>query len=126
MDNGDIVGVCVGKGDGKGGLLSGSNLLAYAVKNGGTKLDSYEGNHRFYTKNGFEPVSWCKWDPNYEDGARAQGWSPDKGDQREAIVFYRYVGKGKVKHTDLSKFKKEVPASDDYDTAYARRDASLK
>lgn len=122
--SGDIVGVCVGKGDGKNGLISGSTLLQHAVKNGGVKLDSYEGNHRFYVKNGFEPVSWCKWDRNYEDGAKAQGWNPDR-DKRESIVFYRYVGKGKVKNTSLDDFYRNTPASTDYDTAYAERDKTI-
>ncbi len=125
VDNGDIVGVCVGKNDGKKGLISGSTLLAHAVKNGGIKLDSYEGNHRFYTKNGFEPVSWCRWDPAFEDSAKEQGWDP-KRDRRENIIFYRYVGKGNVKNTDLDTFINTTPASPDYDTAYSLRDAALK
>ena len=125
IDKGDIVGVCVGKGDGKKGLISGSTLLQHAVKNGGIKLDSYEGNHAFYVKNGFQPVSWCKWDPAYEDDAKAQGWNPDR-DKRENIVFYKYVGKGNVKNGRLSDFYQTVPASKDYDTAYGVRDRSIK
>lgn len=128
VDNGDIVGVCVGAGDGPNGLLSGSSILAYAVKNGGKKLDSYEGNHRFYAKNGFEPVSWCEWDSAYEGDARKQGWDPDQGDKREAIVFYKYVGKGNVKYgaDDLERFKSEVPASKDYGMAQSARDREIR
>ena len=128
IDNGDIVAVCVGEGDGKGGFQSGTSLLEFAVKNGGKKLDSYEGNHRFYAKNGFEPVSWCKWDAAYEDEARKQGWNPDEGDKREAIIFYKYVGKGKVSYgtDDLERFKREVPASSDYGAAQAKRDKQVK
>lgn len=125
VDKGDIVGVCVGKNDGKSGFLSGSTLLKYAVKNGGVKLDSYEGNHGFYAANGFEPVSWCEWDPQYEDSAKKQGWDP-KRDRCEKIVFYRYVGVGKVKNTNLSEFYAKTPASADYDAAYGARDAALK
>jgi hypothetical protein len=129
IDKGDIVGVCVGSGDGKGGFISGSMLLDFAVRNGGNKLDSYEGNHVFYTKSGFEPVSWCEWDPTYEDSAREQGWDPDKGDKREAIIFYKYVGKGNVKFSGedgLEAFKKSVPVSNGYDEAKEHRNSSMK
>lgn len=121
VDNGDIVGVCKNANDN----ISGSDLLAFAVKNGGDRLDSYEGNHRFYVKNGFEPVSWCKWDDEYSDGAIEQGWNP-KRDKKEAIVFYKYVGKGNVKNQDLDDFKASVPASGDYDTAMEARNATIK
>ncbi len=122
--SGDIVAVCVGKGDGKKGFIAGKTLLAHAVKNGGTKLDSYEGNHKFYVKCGFEPVSWCKWDPQYEDLAKQQGWDP-KRDKKESIIFYRYVGPGKVKNTSLKNFCKQTPAAKDYDAAYELRDKAL-
>lgn len=123
--SGDIVGVCVGRGDGKKGLISGKTLLAHAVKNGGIKLDSYEGNHKFYVKCGFEPVSWCKWDPAFEEEAMKQGWDP-KRDKKESIVFYRYVGVGKVKNVNLREFYKNTPVSKDYDEAYALRDKTVK
>ena len=122
--SGDIVAVCVGGGDGKKGLISGKTLLAHAVKNGGTKLDSYEGNHEFYVECGFEPVSWCKWDPAFEDSAKEQGWDPRR-DKRENIVFYRYVGVGKVKNTTLEDFYNSTPASNDYDAAYETRDKMM-
>ena len=54
-ENGDIIAVCKNTGD----RVRGSELIQLAVANGGTKLDSYAGNHKFYCKNGFEPVSWC-------------------------------------------------------------------
>ncbi len=54
--DGDIISVCKYKDD----TCKGRDLLAMAVQNGGVKLDSYEGNHGFYDKCGFEPVSWCK------------------------------------------------------------------
>lgn len=120
VDNGDIVGVCKNAND----KLHGSDLISFAVKNGGNKLDSYEGNHGFYVKCGFEPVSWCEWDSAYEDDAQKQGWNPQKHD-REAIIFYRYVGVGKVKNEDASSFKKRVKPSPDYDSAMSKRDAVI-
>lgn len=124
IDDGDIVAVCVGPGDGKGGMLTGHEILAYAVKNGGTKLDSYSGNHAFYARNGFEAVSRCKWDPAYEDGAREQGWDPNR-DDREDIIFYRYVGEGKVKNKTMEDVEKNIPYSADYDEAYSARDREV-
>ena len=121
IDNGDIVGVCKNAGD----SLSGKRLLEYAVKNGGNKLDSYDGNHEFYTlKCGFEPVSWCEWDDAYTDEAKKQGWD-EKLDRKESIVFYKYVGVGKVKNLDLDEFKESVPASKSYDDAKDARDKSM-
>lgn len=124
IDNGDIVAVCVGPGDGKGGMLRGHDILSYAVRNGGTKLDSYEGNHEFYARNGFEAVSRCQWDSAYEDGAKEQGWDPDR-DSREDIIFYKYVGEGNVKNRTLADVRKNIPYSADYDTAYSERDKEV-
>lgn len=141
IDGDDIVAVCVGAGDGKGGFQSGSSILDYAVKNGGKKLDSYSGNHKFYAKNGFEPVSWCDWDDDYagdewlhENGFTREQWNSmkvkPKNEQlkvpREPIVFYKYVGIGKVKRPDLDEFMKAVPAASDYDDAKRKRDAEVR
>jgi len=114
IDNGDIVAVCKNGGD-----FSGSVLLRFAVKNGGKKLDSYDGNHEFYVKNGFEPVTWCKWDdefaPNDWDSA---------SNKRENIIFYRYTGK-QSPYKNAQDFYQAVPPSRDYDAAYAERDRQL-
>lgn len=116
-DSGDIYGVCKNRND----KMSGKELIAYAVEHGGTCLDSYEGNHGFYVKCGFEPVSWCKWDDRFAP----QGWNAER-DQREDIVFYKFVGVGKVKNIDLSEFKQNTAVSKDYDTAQGNRDKELK
>jgi hypothetical protein len=143
IDNGDIVAVCVGPNDGKGGIQSGGSLLQFAVKNGGTKLDSYTGNHKFYIKNGFEPVSWCKWDDDFagEEWLKVNGYTPEQWENmdvkpsdkelkvpREPIVFYKYVGVGKTTYPqdDLSAFLNKVNASDSYDEAKKNRDRSLE
>ncbi len=114
--DGDIISVCKYDGD----TCKGRDLLAMAVQNGGVKLDSYEGNHGFYDKCGFEPVSWCKWDDEY----KPDGWKePCK---RENIIFYKYVGAGKTSGMDAESFKATVPASKDYDSAQQARDEALK
>lgn len=117
--DGDIWGVCKNKSD---STHTGRDLIALAVKQGGKKLDSYEGNHGFYVKCGFEPVSWCKWDGNYAPS----DWGNDFDE--EDIVFYRYVGVGNVKRNYMSidSFKKAVKASNDYMSAQEERDKALK
>lgn len=80
--DGDIISVCKMDGD----KAFASELLARAVVNGGVKLDSYSGNHDFYTKNGFEPVSWVRWDDRYAPNEWNESYD------REPIIFYRYVG----------------------------------
>lgn len=115
IDRGDIVAVCKNPGD----KLRGNEILSFAVKNGGTKLDSYDGNHGFYIKCGFEPVSWCKWDERFAP----DGWK--KGvDKPENIIFYKYTGK-KSQYDSPQKFYDAVPASKDYDSAYEERDRAL-
>ena len=120
IDNGDIVGVCKNPDD----SVRGSELIAFAVKNGAKKLDSYEGNHEFYVRCGFEPVSWCKWDDEYAP----DGWDESR-DGREDIVFYKYVGKGNAKIDTmdaLREWKKKTKPGKDYDTAMSMRDSDLE
>lgn len=141
IDDGDIVAVCVGAGDGKGGFQSGTSILEFAVKNGGNKLDSYTGNHNFYVKNGFEPVSWCKWDDDYanDEWLKMNGFTKDQWDAmkvkpkdselkipREPIVFYKYVGRGKVQNPKLEDFMSKVPAAEDYFAAQKQRNRDLE
>ena len=116
VDDGDIIGVCRHPDD----ICSGIELMAAAVKRGGVKLDSYSGNHGFYVKCGFEPISWCKFDEQYAP----DGWI--KGtDKKEPVIFYKYVGAGNVKNKDLKDFFTNVKASEDYDTAKKIRDERL-
>ena len=124
IDNGDIVAVCVGSGDGAGGQLRGRDILAFAVKNGGDRLDSYVGNHVFYAKCGFEAVSKVAWNHDYDEFAEAQGWKAGRDDP-EDIVFYKYVGVGKVKHVDKDSLK-DIPYSKDYDAAKEARDKEME
>ncbi len=115
--SGDIISVCKNANDRE---VTGSQLLASAVKAGGKKLDSYDGNFNFYTKNGFEPISWCKFDEKYAP----EGWR--KGtDEPENIIFFKYVGIGNVKNTNLIEFYKNKEAAKDYDEALAARDAEV-
>lgn len=95
----------------------GYQLLEKARDNGGKKLDSYAGNHEFYVKNGFEPVSWCQWVDEYAP----DDWKSEFG--KEPIVFYKYTGN---KNTiSLEDFITKIPASVDYDTAMKIRDSEV-
>ena len=98
--SGDIISVCKNTKD----SIFGSELLARAVQMGGVKLDSYEGNHKFYTKNGFEPVSWCEWNEKF----KPDDWNENR-DKREPIIFYRYVGHPVTETAEA--FMARVPAS---------------
>ena len=110
--NGDIVSVCKHNSD----TATGSDLLKFAVANGGKKLDSFDGNYKFYCKNGFEPVSWTKFNPEYAP----HDWP---GGTHEQVIFFKYTGKQYKK--SLVEFLKGTEPIDDYDEAMAARDRSM-
>ena len=111
--NGDIISVCRAKGD---KTISGAELLRTAVRLGGNRLDSFYGNHEFYCDNGFQPVSWTPFNPKYApDGWRESGCS------QEPVVFYRYVGIGRVRNTDISTLPR-FDGDDGYERAQRYRD----
>lgn len=116
--DGDIIAVCKNKKD---KTISGSQMLQLAVVNGGTKLDSYAGNHKFYCKNGFEPVSWCEFNEEYAP----HDWKKNTdGYEKEPIIFYRYTGENS--NEKWEEFCVRVPVSEDYDTAQKIRDSKIK
>lgn len=119
--DGDIVSVCGMRAD----SVRGKELLSRAVTAGGSKLDSYEGNHGFYIKCGFEPVSWCKWDDEFAP----PGWTKGR-DKPEDIIFYKYTGNkfaGGAEECEahLALFKSTIPVSADYETAQGIRDSMI-
>ena len=111
-DSGDIVSVCKNhSGDDRG-----KDLLRVAVANGGTKLDAFgDGLYQFYTKNGFEPVSWTPFDEKYAPHDWVKG-----RDNPEPVIFYMFTGK----KTNLSyaDFIEGVKPSSNYDAAMKVRD----
>lgn len=117
---GDIISVCAKRTGNIKTEDRGRTIMEYAVKNGGKKLDSYSGNHAFYVKCGFEPVSYCKFDEKYAP----PGWK--KGiDKAEPIIFYKYTGKTTTS-LDYKEALKNIKISRDYDTAQAKRDKEVK
>lgn len=116
--DGDIISVCKMAGD----TARGTELVELAVKNGGVKLDSFDGNHKFYTeKCGFEPVSWTPFDKQYAP----PGWK-ESGASPENVIFYKYTGN--KNQPSLDEFLKNTPPCtgvDGYDKAKDIRDKSL-
>lgn len=113
--DGDIISVC-SKAGVKG---EGRAMLEFAVKHGGTKLDSYDGNFEVYTHLGFEPISWTPFNEEYAPS----DWNSER-DAKEPVIFFKYVGK-EVKITK-EEFYKKVKPDTDYDEAMIKRDKQIK
>lgn len=111
--DGDIVSVCKNMNS----TDRGSDLLKRAIENGGDRLDAFgEGLYIFYTKNGFEPVSWTPFNEEYAP----HDWNSSR-DAKEPVVFYCYTGKKiEMSFTD---FIRNTPKSADYDEAKNFRDS---
>lgn len=122
--DGDIISVCTNRQTdfNKDRNYNGSEVLKEAVKNGGLKLDSFDGNFSFYVRNGFKPVSWCKFDEEYAP----EGWRKNR-DSPESVVFFKYVGSDKMKRfsEEPNDFYAKVPMSKDYGTAQKIRDREV-
>lgn len=76
--------------------MTGHELLEEAVKAGGKKLDSFDGNFAFYLRNGFEPVSWTAFDENYAP----KGWEKGKNDP-EPVIFFKSQKKNMANKTKI-------------------------
>ena len=111
-DDGDIISVCKNQITDKG--TNAKSLMAAAVENGGTHLDSFDGNYGFYVKCGFEPVSRCKFSKEFAP----DGWIEGRDDE-EDIYFMRYVGVGNVRLDTKEKAREAIPYSEGYDEAEA-------
>lgn len=113
--DGDIVGVCKKPGDN----VSGSDLLKMAVKNGGKKLDAFSKLWRFYTNNGFEPVSWTPFNREYAP----TDWKEEYGE--EPVIFYKYTGKHTA-YKNSDEFLNAIKPTADYGEAMSIRDKELE
>ncbi len=116
--DGDIISVCRADGD----IVRGSQLLQLAVQNGGVKLDAFGPElYRFYTKNGFEPVSWTPFNKDYAP----PGWVEGR-DNYEPVIFYRYTGNMTADSYERFLMKREPCTGDNgYDEAKAIRDKQI-
>ncbi len=117
-EDGDIEGFCKNSHD----STRGRDLLNEAVKLGGKKLDSFIGNHKFYSKNGFTAYSRCKFDKNCKPALWREGI-----DKEEDIAFYIYDGNNDYKiWKEESTGVKNFVGDTAYDDAYKYRDNILK
>lgn len=122
-EHGDIISVCakIPKSQ-KKSKDSSRALLEFAVKNGGTKLDSYDGNYWFYRKCGFEPISYCEFVEDFapDDWKKWHAFN-SKEFKKENIIFFKHTGK-QSKYVDENEFYDNVDVSKDYDDAEHIRD----
>ncbi len=118
-DNHDIFAVCVSPNE--GGKVRGKDLIKMAIEQGGDRLDSFSGNHGFYTKLGFEPVTWC----TFSLEAAPPDWNEKYGE--EPVIFYKYTGNYKAQDFDdlQSWFANTAPIKD-YEEAKKARDEAIK
>lgn len=128
-EDGDIISVCKNLEKIPSDNMRG--FMQFAVENGGTKLDSFDGNWGFYRACGFEPVSWIEFNEEYAPKG-PNGWQ-SRNDLTEPIVFMKYTGNSKrltpseaIKEKE--NFYKNVVVNvgeDAYDDAYRIRDESM-
>ena len=123
--SGNIISVCQNPND----STRGWQLLEKAVQEGGDRLDAFGPDlFDFYTKNGFEPVSWTPFNEEYAPEewleARKQGVKVEK----EPVIFYKYTGKYNRENNpyNYGEFLKATKPSADYDTAQDMRDKEIK
>ncbi len=116
--DGNIISVCKNWNGHEKGIAKA--LMKKAVSEGGDRLDAFgERLFAFYTRNGFELVSWTPFNEEYAP----EGWEKTR-DKPEPVIFYRYTG-GKTEMS-YSSFLAKVPASKDYDEAKHMRDGGMK
>lgn len=113
--DGDIVGLCKKIGD----TVSGSEMLSFAIENGGKKLDAFSGLYGFYSQRGFEPISWTPFAKQYAP----PGWEEGR-DEAEPVIFWKYTGK-KPKYKNSAEFMDNVAASESYEAAKDMRDKEV-
>lgn len=110
--DGNICGLCRNVSD----RLCGEMLLDLAIQMGGTKTQAFGRKlYEFYTKNGFYPVSWIKF--NY-DKIKIKGWN--KKYEKEPLIFYAYWQTKKAESYD--EFIMSTNPSRTEKSAYKNRD----
>ena len=119
--SGNIISVCKNQSD----EIRGKDLLRKAVENGGDRLDAFgEDLYDFYTRNGFEPVSWTPFNEEYAPDDWKQAKVDGYNVEPEPVIFYKYTGK--QVNLSYKDFKDLVKPAADYDTAMKIRDEETK
>jgi len=133
IHDGDIISVCKNLSD---STTKGLQLLKYAVKHGGNKLDAYSHLYRFYVTSGFTPISVCRWDDEFAlpDWLEANRFKDDSWKElpdtnfnvkREDIIFFIYTETTNVT-LDYEEWVEQVEYSKDYNEAKFKRDKILE
>lgn len=120
-EDGDIISVCAFKENGES-LDSSRALLEFATKNGGDRLDSFDGNYGFYRRCGFEPVTHIEFNEEYAP----PGWTKER-DLKENVIFFKCTGE-EVHNAKKEEFLENVnpiTGDDPYGDAYAVRDNQM-
>ena len=114
--DGNIISVCKNQFDTQ---TRGQDLLRKAISEGGDRLDAFgKGLYDFYTKNGFQPVSWTPFNRAYAP----DGWKEEYGD--EPVIFYKYTGNKST--LSYYEFLSKTKQSSDYDEAKDIRDKEIR
>ncbi len=91
------------------------------VDNGGDRLDAFgKILFKFYTRNGFEPVSWVEFSDKKE--VRPPDWDPKYG--KEPVIFYKYTGRKNA--IGYNEFINKTKPCATYDEAEAYRDNEMR
>ena len=114
--DGNIISVCKNQTEN----IRGSVLLKKAVESGGDRLDAFgEDLYAFYTRNGFEPISYTPFDEQYAP----EGWQKGR-DKPEPVVFYKYTGS--KCSLSYKEFISQTKPMSNYDAAKSVRDKEIK
>lgn len=115
--DGNIISVCKNKSDTQ---TRGADLLRKAISEGGDRLDAFGKDlYKFYTRNGFEPVSYTTFKEEYAP----EGWQKGR-DNPEPVIFYKYTGN--QPDTSYEDFLRKIQPSSDYDEAKSIRDKEME
>ncbi len=126
--DGDIISVCakIPKGQ-KRATDSSRALLEFATKNGGNKLDTYDGNYGFYRRCGFKPVSYCDFVEEFVPDPWKEGHElHPKKYKEENVIFFEYTGE-QSKYKTAKEFYSNLKfkTNYDYDQAEAFRNIEM-
>ncbi len=118
--SGNIISVCKNEEDKE---VRGRDLLRCATANGGDRLDAFGKDlYKFYTKNGFEPVSWTPFNEEYAPDE----WNKER-DIPEPIIFYKYTGKQpQLSYEEFLSSTKPFEGEDGYYDAQKYRDKNME
>lgn len=122
--NGNIISVCKNPNDSVKGL----DLLRYAVENGGDRLDAFgDYLYKFYTRNGFMPVSWTPFNKEYAPFEWREAKKRGLDVEEEPIIFYKYTGAVcDIPYEDFLKNTAPYEGEDGYDKAEKARNERIK